>query len=56
MTNEEYLRSRIKDLENAVLDTSLPMKQRKNQAFALLGYRMDLEKEIAKNTDSQSIQ
>ena len=48
LTNEEYLRSRIKDLENAVLDSSLPMKLRKNQAFALLSYRLDLEREAAK--------
>lgn len=44
MTDEEYLRKRIEDLENAVLDSSLPMKLRKNQAFALLTYRQELEK------------
>ena len=53
MTNEEYLRQRIKDLENAVLDSSLPMKMRKNQAAALLNYRLDLERELNKNSYSQ---
>lgn len=48
MTNEEYLRQRIKDLENAVLDNTLPLKQRKNQAAALLSYRLDLERELSK--------
>ena len=43
MTDEEYLRQRIDDLEKAVLDESLPMKLRKNQAFALLNYRRELE-------------
>ena len=43
MTDEEYLRQRIDDLEKAVLDESLPMKLRKNQAFALLNYRQELE-------------
>lgn len=53
MTNEEYLRQRIKDLENAVLDSSLPMKMRKNQAAALLNYRNDLEREVNKNSRSE---
>lgn len=52
MTDEEYLRQRIEDLENAVIDSSLPMKVRKNQAYALLGYRQDLEKLIAYKTNS----
>jgi len=56
MTNEEYLRNRIKDLENAVLDETLPLKIRKNQAFALLNYRLDLEREIAKNPNTKIIQ
>ncbi len=43
MTTEEYLKQRIKDLENNVCNSSLPLKFRKNQAFALLGYnRLDL--------------
>ena len=50
MTDEEYLRRRIEDLEKAVLDESLPMKLRKNQAFALLGYRRDLESVLKKDT------
>lgn len=44
MTTEEYLRQRIKDLENNVCDSSLPLKFRKNQAFALLGYREELRR------------
>ena len=36
MTTEEYLKQRIKDLENNVCDSSLPLKFRKNQAFAFL--------------------
>lgn len=52
MTDEEYLRKRIEDLENAVLDSSLPMKLRKNQAYALLGYRQDLEKILSDNSNS----
>lgn len=42
MTTEEYLKQRIKDLENNVCNSSLPLKFRKNQAFALLNYRDDL--------------
>lgn len=48
MTNEEYLRQRIDDLEKAVLDDSLPMKIRKNQAFALLDYRHELNIVLSK--------
>lgn len=50
MTREEYLRQRINDLEKAVLDESLPMKIRKNQAAALLSYRHDLECELSKKS------
>lgn len=46
MTTQEYLKQRIKDLEDNVCDESLPLKFRKNQAFALLNYRRDLEKKI----------
>jgi len=42
MTTEEYLKQRIKDLENNVCNSSLPLKFRKNQAFALLGYHEEL--------------
>lgn len=51
MTNEEYLRRRIDDLENAVLDETLPMPVRKNQARALLNYRHDLEKELTTESE-----
>lgn len=49
MTTEEYLRQRIKDLENNICDSSLPLKFRKNQAFALLNYRDDLKKTLYDN-------
>lgn len=51
MTDEEYLRKRIEDLENAVIDSSLPMKLRKNQASALLSYRQELQKIISERTE-----
>lgn len=44
MTTEEYLKQRIKDLENNICNSSLPLKFRKNQAFALLGYREELRR------------
>lgn len=43
MTTEEYLKQRIKDLENNICNSSLPLNFRKNQAFALLNYRDDLK-------------
>jgi hypothetical protein len=43
MITEEYLKQRIKDLEDNICDSSLPLQFRKNQAFALLGYREDLK-------------
>lgn len=46
MTTQEYLEQRIKDLEKNICDDSLPLKFRKNQAFALLNYRNDLERKI----------
>ena len=46
MTTEEYLKQRIKDLENNICDSSLPLKFRKNQAFALLNYRDDLKRTV----------
>ena len=46
MTTEEYLKQRIKDLENNICDSSLPLKFRKNQAFALLNYRDDLKQTV----------
>ena len=49
MTTEEYLKQRIKDLENNICDSSLPLKFRKNQAFALLNYRDDLKKTLYDN-------
>lgn len=51
MTDEEYLQKRIDDLENAVLDSTLPMKLRKNQAYALLSYRSDLEKLLSEKSN-----
>lgn len=50
MTTEEYLKQRIKDLENNVCDSSLPLKFRKNQAFALLNYRDDLKQAVFENS------
>lgn len=50
MTTEEYLKQRIKDLENNVCDSSLPLKFRKNQAFALLNYRDDLKQALLENS------
>lgn len=49
MTTEEYLKQRIKDLENNVCNSSLPLKFRKNQAFALLNYRDDLMQTVEQN-------
>lgn len=49
MTTEEYLRQRIKDLENNICNSSLPLNFRKNQAFALLNYRDDLKKTLYDN-------
>lgn len=53
MTTEEYLKQRIKDLENNVCDSSLPLKFRKNQAFALLNYRDDLFEVVEKSRRSR---
>ena len=53
MTTEEYLKQRIKDLENNVCDSSLPLKFRKNQAFALLNYRDDLKQAVIENARSR---
>ena len=50
MTTEEYLKQRIKDLENNICDSSLPLKFRKNQAFALLNYRDDLKQAVLENS------
>lgn len=50
MTNEEYLKQRIKDLERNVCDNSLPLNFRKNQAFALLLYRDELKREMNKKS------
>lgn len=49
MTTEEYLRQRIKDLEDNICNSSLPLNFRKNQAFALLNYRDDLKKTLYDN-------
>ena len=43
MNKEQYLRLRIEDLKKEVLDDSLPLSIRKNQAFALLNYKNDLD-------------
>lgn len=43
MNKEQYLRRRIEDLKSAVLDESLPIALRKNQALALLNYKQDLD-------------
>ena len=51
MTDEEYLRKRIEDLENAVIDSALPMNLRKNQAAALLEYRRELKRICSVNSD-----
>lgn len=53
MTTEEYLKQRIKDLENNVCDSSLPLKFRKNQAFALLNYRDDLKQAVLESVQSR---
>lgn len=53
MTTEEYLKQRIKDLENNICDSSLPLKFRKNQAFALLNYRDDLKQAVLENSHRQ---
>lgn len=53
MTTEEYLKQRIKDLEKNVCNSSLPLKFRKNQAFALLNYRDDLQQAILENSRSR---
>lgn len=44
MTQEQYLRSRIADLEAILQKRHLPPRYRKNQQHALLYYRMDLER------------
>ena len=53
MTTEEYLKQRIKDLEKNVCNSSLPLKFRKNQAFALLNYRDDLQQAVLENSRSR---
>lgn len=50
MTTEEYLRKRIKDLEDNICNSSLPLNFRKNQAFALLNYRDDLKQAVLENS------
>ena len=50
MTTEEYLRQRIKDLEDNICNSSLPLNFRKNQAFALLNYRDDLKQAVLENS------
>ncbi|MGN0635598.1 MAG: hypothetical protein ACI4I5_05190 [Acutalibacteraceae bacterium] len=44
MTQEQYLRSRIADIEEILQKRHLPPRYRKNQQHALLYYRMDLER------------
>lgn len=44
MTQEQYLRSRIADIEAILQKRHLPSRYRKNQQHALLYYRMDLER------------
>jgi len=44
MTEKEYLLERIKELQRNVKDSSLPMKQRLNQAKALKTYKYELDK------------
>lgn len=46
MTKEEYLKERIKYLEKFVTDNSIDLKIRKNQALALVNYKLDLEREL----------
>ena len=48
MTKVEYLKKRIEYLEKIVADESVPLKIRKNQALALLNYKLDLDREIKK--------
>ncbi|MBQ7547922.1 MAG: hypothetical protein IJT41_13280 [Clostridia bacterium] len=45
MTKEQYLRSRIADIEEILSRKHLPPKYRRHQQHALLTYRMDLERE-----------
>ena len=45
MTKEQYLRSRIADIEEILSRKRLPSKYRRHQQHALLTYRMDLERE-----------
>ena len=47
MTKEQYLRARIGDIEQLLQEKHLPPKYRRNQQYALLLYRMDLEREQA---------
>lgn len=53
MTTEEYLKQRIKDLEDNVCNNSLPLSYRKNQAFALLNYRDDLKRTVRESSHRQ---
>ncbi len=53
MTTEEYLKQRIKDLEDNVCNNSLPLSYRKNQAFALLNYRDDLRQAVLESVRSR---
>lgn len=50
MTTEEYLKQRIKDLEDNVCNSALPLNFRKNQAFALLNYRDDLMQAVIESS------
>lgn len=49
MTKEQYLRTRIADIETILQEKHLPSKYRRHQEHALLLYRMDLEREQAFN-------
>ena len=52
MNKEQYLRRRIEDLKTAVLDESLSMEIRKNQALALLNYKHDLDIILSENANT----
>lgn len=51
MTEIQYLQSRIKDLEKEMLNPNVTHAERKNQARALVNYRLDLKRALENKKD-----
>lgn len=56
MTKKEYLKNRIFDLEKDVKNPFISRSQRRNEAYALLDYKLELQREYgsAFNSNGES--